>query len=114
MNRAERRRRARALAKQAAAADARPVAGIYYDTGELDSTSSLADLPPKVPGRHRWTVVAGYVITEAQIETERAVRRGEVRPPSVLDHENRFLLAIGCYDCERSVEEIGEDEPCPA
>lgn len=74
-----------------------------YDTG------TGTELPPKIPGRHRWVVVCGYTITEPTVT---AMASGQ--PVSTfLDHENRFSIAMGCLDCEQQWPDILPGSYCP-
>lgn len=108
-DRAERRRQARAEAKRHGRD---PVVGVYTESAFVD-TGSAAELPAKVAGRHRWIVTAGYTVSDQVahiVETELA---GGPPIPTLLDHESRFMLACGCYDCEAALGDIAVGSHCP-
>lgn len=68
-----------------------------------------ADLPTKIPGKHRWIASGAWVLTDAFVE-------GAADPDLLkfLDHENLMNLAIGCWDCEKPLGAIAFDSTCPA
>lgn len=71
-----------------------------------------AEIPPKVPGRHRFIASAAYVITAEQAAT---AYDGDAR--HVLGPDQLINLAIGCWDCEEPLGVAGGitwDSPCPA
>ena len=64
---------------------------------------------PKVPGKHRWLAAASYELSDQQcLEAMRA--KAEIR----LDHENRVMLTVGCWDCEMPWSEELARTPCHA
>lgn len=73
-----------------------------------------AELPAKVPGRHRWIVTAAWVAPAALIDDAY-----DADVLKLLDHENLMELGIGCWDCEAP---LGQGQPgtiaagskCPA
>lgn len=68
-----------------------------------------AQLPPKRRGEHRWMATAAYVVTLDDV-------RGGHDPDrlKILDHENLYHLAIGCWDCEQPLGVIAVDSRCPS
>jgi hypothetical protein len=72
-----------------------------YDAGDLGK------LPPKMPGEHRWVVVAGYALSDTQA---RKMERGD---DVHLDRENRVYTGTGCFDCEQSYTQARRG-PCTA
>lgn len=69
----------------------------FGDTGVEDQGASGA-LPEKVPGEHRFMVAASYVVSAEEL-------RGAFEGDQMhLDHESRFALVMGCYDCEQDYE----------
>ena len=79
-----------------------------YDQG------SAATLPPKVAGRHRWIITAAYLVTEESVANEERAQAEGSFTPSFLDHETRFALNLGCWDCEQPWPEIKAGSRCPA
>jgi len=66
----------------------------------------LAELPPKQPGRHRWILSSGYVVTpeEAHLAHEGV--------SAVLMGADRLLsYGIGCWDCEE-LYDTAVSRPC--
>lgn len=106
MNRQQRRRTARHQAKQPVI-----IAGDGIVASELPGhrfeAKPSADLPPKEFGRHRFIATAGYVLT-----LDEARDAYDADRMKFLDHENLFMLAIGCYDCERALGDIAVDSFC--
>lgn len=99
MNRAERRRSARAHTRGAIIV--RPpgdgVDGfVATGTGHVERARPSAELPPKQPGRHRWVVTAAW-IADDQAATE------AFDPAKRVMMDNQTLLHIGvvCWDCEQ-------------
>ena len=78
-------------------------------TGDWYEARKPKELPPKVPGRHRWIAIASYTMT---VESVRVARDADI--PKYLDQENLFMLAVGCYDCERQLGDIEPDSICMA
>lgn len=106
MNRAERRRRARANAKQ-------PVIivgdGIIAATlGDQFKAVPHAQLPPKIEGEHRWIATAAFVVSVDVVEAADDADRMKY-----LDHENLMQLALGCWDCEQPLGVIQAGSVCP-
>lgn len=107
MNRADRRRAARAHAKQPVLIAgegilAMPIAQQY-------EARRFAKLPDKTEGKHRWMAVGSWVLNDDQAR--------DAHDPDVkkfLDHENLFDIGIGCWDCEQTILEAGHDSRCPA
>jgi hypothetical protein len=109
-NRAERRRAAREglqrkhavlIAGEGILAKAMP--------NEIFEAVPGAELPDKVPGKHRWIATAAYVISQ-----EIADHAYEADVPKYLDQQSLFHLGIGCYDCERPLGDITADSVCLA
>lgn len=98
MNRAERRRQERV---------GKPIA-LITDTGLYEpADTKVQELPPKVPGKHRWIVATAYSVAEDQLT---AAFEGA---DAYFDHENRVSLGIGCWDCEQEYPEIQPGSFCP-
>lgn len=107
-NRAERRRRARADAKQRVViAGTGVIASTFADAPHYEARRN--PMPRKVPGQHRWIATAMWHIT-----AEQAAGADDADRRHLLDHENLLDLAIGCVDCERTLGDIHVGEPCPA
>lgn len=75
--------------------------------GSTDS-GAMGQLPAKVPGEHRWTAVAAYVLTSAQVQ---AGMTPDHPDPVLLDHESRLDIGISCWDCEMPYPLV-HDQPC--
>lgn len=109
MNRAERRRRQRLEDKRRQAADraGQPfTAGqghVFSGGGVLQEYAGGRDLPPKQPGRHRWTANATY-----SLSLDQAAAVHDPDTYKFLDHENLCFVTIGCWDC------VEPGSPCPA
>lgn len=114
MNRQERRRQARKKAKDDQAVRMPViVAGDGIVATELPGHTFEAKpakkLAPKVPGRHRWLAHVSYVIPVGFAASDLM----DEAVPKFLDSSNLHYLAIGCWDCEGLLQEVG-DRPCPA
>lgn len=100
MSQARKMRRARERA-EAKAAERRPTLiageGVVAATlpGHVYEAKPFAQLPPKVPGQHRFIVSASWIASPALIDSA-----FDADLPKLLDHENLQGLAIGCWDCE--------------
>lgn len=68
-----------------------------------------ARLPKKERGKHRWIVLASFVISD---EAAHAANEGGDQP-AILDNENMWDISIGCIDCEEPYNMI-RAIPCPA
>lgn len=104
MNREQRRRQQRQ--------DAALIVGdgiVATGLGQRYEAIPHAELPTKVPGKHRWIATAGYVMTEPQVAAA-----DDADTIKFLDQENLFLLAIGCFDCEQPLGQIEFGSTCPA
>lgn len=84
-----------------------------YDTDTYDQ-GGAAQLPPKVPGSHRWVALASYVVTEAEVREEMASRAGAAFTPTLLDNRNRWAFSIGCVDCGQQYPDVTPDDVCAA
>lgn len=104
MNRAERRRQERLERKRV-----RVGPGVVESIPGVYDQGRTASLPPKQPGKHRWILTCSYVVTEESV-------RGEMdgTGESYLDHETRFAMGLGCWDCEQPYPDITPDTICPA
>jgi hypothetical protein len=75
--------------------------------GEASPAGGFADLPPKIPGQHRWFATAGYTLTASQAAAADNGAR------IVLGPETLVAFGVGCWDCE--LEYRGARlEPCTA
>lgn len=110
--RAERRRAARALAKTATRPGAPRVSGVITDTGQFEQAHAMGSLPPKKLGVHRWILTTAHTVSDAMVRNELAARSDEPFAATYLDHESRFAISIGCWDCEKSLGEITPDSVC--
>lgn len=116
MDRAERRRQARAEARRIMLHDGPGHTNVTTSTGQhYDVTTSAGQLPPKIIGVHRWVATAAYVVSQRQADamfTESA--------PKYLDHESMFSMGVGCWDCEMELSReprpgcVTADSRCPA
>lgn len=77
--------------------------------GSTDS-GSMGKLVRKVPGKHRWTAVAAYALTEEQAMAGMTENHPD---PVLLDHELRMEVGISCWDCEMPYPMV-HDQPCAA
>lgn len=107
MNRAERRRQSRAHAKI-------PVAFVGENTvvaslGEQFEAAGVQKMPGKIPGIHRWNIIAQYIVTEDEL-----MKHESGADKHVLGPQNLVGVMTGCYDCERSYGEIMPGSHCPA
>lgn len=111
-NRAERRRQARAQAKQNQSKQPIIIVSdniVAAELGQQYEATAHGRLPDKVPGQHRWIVAACWSAPNALVAT--------AHDPSVmklLDNENLFTFSIGCWDCEEPYGKILPDSTCPA
>lgn len=105
-NRQERRRQARRKTPVVIAGD-----GIVATElpGHQFEGRPRADLPVKVPGKHRWIAMVTYVLNDIQARDAL-----DESIPKFLDAENLHYLAIGCWDCEAVLGDIQADSRCPA
>lgn len=88
------------------AMDSRPDAIFAFrETDTVDGGGS-GRLPDKVEGEHRFMVAASYAISADALG---AAFEGEEMH---LDHESRFALVMGCFDCEQEYGDC-KDTPCP-
>lgn len=111
MSRRERRARTRRDARAAAKTPVL-IAGdgiIAAALGDRFEARPSRDLPPKVPGRHRWIATGAWVITVEDVE-----HADEKDWPTFLDNENLMQLGIGCWDCEQPLGVIAAGSVCPA
>lgn len=111
-NRAERRRQDRANRKAADGKIPTLIVGDNIAAVSLpDHTYAArdAELPAKVPGKHRWVAMATWSLTEPQV-TDAA----DADKVKLLDHENMVMLSIGCWDCEHALGEISVGGRCDA
>ena len=108
MNRAERRRRERAEAKQPVI-----IAGDGIVATELPGhryeARPHAELPPKVDGEHRWIATGAWVLS-----ADLAAKANDPGTLKFLDHENLMHLSIGCWDCVEPLGAIEVGSRCPA
>lgn len=107
MTRAERRRAEREAAKRRGAVLIAGDGIIARSLGTQYEGVAHAELPPRVFGHHRWIANAAYVLSLADVKGATDADRMKY-----LDQENLFMLAIGCYDCERPLGDITVDSFC--
>lgn len=89
-----------------AAVDTRPEATFAFGDTGIEDQGAVGNLPEKVAGQHRFMVAASYAVSGDEIELAFA---GEQMH---LDHETRFALVMGCYDCEQEYAAC-KGQPCP-
>ncbi len=105
--RADRRRRERDEGKARYLVDL-DQGSVTEGTGQLfDSARAAADLPPKVQGRHRWIITAVYVASD------QVLADWSTGAQTILDHENLWVVAPGCYDCEEPYRPAMLSTECP-
>lgn len=104
--RAKRRRAERDGRRQIIVGDGVVATTVEGGTYEADPRT---ELPAKVPGQHRWIATAGYVLDMNQVYAA-----NDPDMPKWLDQSNLFMLAVGCYDCERTLGTIQPGSHCPA
>lgn len=91
--------------------------GVYVDSETMTAATSaghqfalpklMADLAPKVPGRHRWILSSAYNVTDQEAhEAHEGVSKVLMGP------EKLISFGVGCWDCERAYAECVA-EPCP-
>lgn len=108
MNRAERRRRARAKDRK----DAALIVGdgiVATGLGHKYEAIAHAELAPKVRGEHRFVVTAAWVAPRGLVNS--AFDADVIK---LLDQENLMALSIGCVDCEQPLGTIEEGSYCPS
>ena len=88
------------------AVDEAPEATFAFRETDFEDQGETGNLPEKVEGKHRWVVMAGYSLDDQSVAL--AFEGEEMH----LDHENRFALTVGCYDCEQTYN-AAKGEPCP-
>lgn len=115
MTRESRQQRRARERREAKAAGRQPViiAGAGIVAAELPGHTyearPHAQLPAKVPGKHRWIATGAWVMSEEAVTG--------ARDPDLLkflDSENLMNLSLGCWDCERPLGAIEPGSPCPA
>lgn len=94
MNRSERRRQERAARKTPVLIAGEGI--VAASLGQKFEARPSADLPEKVPGKHRWVATGAWVLRD--IDAEKAYDADTMK---FLDNENLMNLSIGCWDCER-------------
>lgn len=105
MNRSERRRAAR-KGSRATVLDSETGYGVA-GLGRTHRSTPMAELPDRVPGRHRWVAVAGYVLTDDQARLGAEGATQVVLSPNML-----YVFGISCIDCERPYHQAVRDL-CP-
>lgn len=91
--------------------------GTYVDTETMVAATGLglhfrtpekvADLPPKVPGRHRWILSTAYNVTDSEAhEAHEGVSR------VLMGAERLISFGVGCWDCEQVYNEAAVGR-CP-
>jgi len=105
VNRAERRRQARAHRKEPVivAGDGIVAASLGYKY----EARPHAELAAKQPGQHRWIATGAWVLSPDAVE-------GASDPDKLkfLDNENLMHLSIGCWDCCLPLGEISPGSHC--
>ncbi len=67
----------------------------------------VADIPAKVPGRHRWILSTAYTVTDQEAhEAHEGVSKVLMGP------ERLIGFGVGCWDCCRAYRQCVA-EPCP-
>lgn len=101
MNRQQRRKGARATVVDPAHGMA--VTGL----GTTHHLRTAAELPPKVPGVHRWVATVAYVLTDDQARAALPDQPEVTLAPSMV-----MACVVGCWDCELEYE-AAAGYPCP-
>jgi len=107
MNRAERRRQERQAARRR---DTVLIAGegiVAASLGMKYEATGHAQLPAKVPGKHRWVATGAWVLRDLDVE-----RAHDPDTMKYLDNENLMNLSIGCWDCEKPLGAIEPGSHC--
>lgn len=76
--------------------------------GRTYEARPYAELPKKIPGQHRWIVLASWTVGD---ELARDAANPDVA--KFLDNENLLSLMLGCWDCEQTSQEC-YGTPCPS
>jgi hypothetical protein len=83
---------------------------IATPTGQFDEARPMAQMPDKIPGKHRWIAIACYIMSDDQVS--KAMDPKELK---FLDHESMYELSVGCWDCEKQLgSQIAWDSKCTA
>ncbi len=78
------------------------------DTGHhFRSPETVAEIPPKVPGRHRWILSSAYNVTDAE-----AHQAHEGVSTVLMGASKLISFGVGCWDCEQTYKDAVA-EPCP-
>lgn len=67
-------------------------------TGAFTEARPMAQMPEKVPGKHRWIAMACYIVPD-----EMAAGAHDADQLKFLDNEVMYDLSIGCWDCEKQL-----------
>lgn len=112
----EARKQRRAQARAAAKAERRGPTVFMGDhmiaseiPGFTYEAKPRAELPPKIPGKHRWIVTAAWILSEESVE--HAFDPEHIKH---MDSENMLEIGIGCWDCEQPLGLIEYGSRCPA
>lgn len=107
VNRAERRRQARAHGKTPVLIAGEGI--IAASLGQSFEARPSATLPDKQPGVHRWVATGAWVLRDIDVE-----KSADADHMKFLDNENLMALSLGCWDCEQPMGAIEYGSHCPA
>lgn len=96
-NRAERRRQARHREAVIIKGPGEGIAGfVAAGSGHVQRAAPSADLPPKVPGHHRWVVTAAWVVDDTV-----AAEAFDTKARHLMDNGHLLDIGVVCWDCEQ-------------
>jgi len=77
------------------------------ELGEKFEARTLAKMPPKRHGHHRWVAIASHILSDDDVRVSDAP--GSM---SMLDGSRLVHLSLGCWDCGRSKGDIEAGSFC--
>jgi hypothetical protein len=109
VSRAERRRAERAAAKRPVVIASDSV--VAAELGAQYEARPMTGLDAKVPGVHRWIVMAVW-----RVSVDVASDAFDPDRLKLMDNENLVEFSMGCWDCEQQLgpSGISVDSVCPA
>lgn len=82
--------------------------GRLVRSGQNQAVTEWADMPAKVPGRHRWIATAVHILNDRQAEAGANPLRD-----TFLGADSLAYVGVGCVDCEEPWESA-RLHACPA